>query len=1019
VKSAAVPDGVDSSPHSATVLIVDDSDKTRQFFVRVLSSEGYRVANAATGLEALRAAALRPDLIILDVKLPDLNGMEVCRRIKQDPATAAIPVLQVSGLPAGGDFKARALDGGADAYLPLPTTASELTATVRSLLRVRQRRRESEEQSLRQRLAQARAIIEVGTAITSSLDLDAVFELIVERACHLLGTPRSGIAILDPDTPSSIRFAAVRGLSADFTALRPLHARDGTTPAAIAQRRAVWSADVLTDPALDLTESTRRQVEREGYRAALSAPLVVRDHALGALVVYRDTAGAFSAEEVELLQMFAGQAAVAIDNARLYTETTRRRREAELLAELARTINESLDLDVVLRRVVEGARELCRADVAWIGLPDPDSDAVHIRQVSGSRIPSPSRLPVVRGQGLGGLVLETGRPHRTRDCLSDARITTRYAELARLEGIVASLAVPIAIGGTVAGLLTVDRRDDRPFTDHDEEVLSRLAHQAGAAICNAEAFRAQSKARADAEAAVDALARSEERLRLVSRATNDAVWDWDLVANTLRWNDAVHSLFGYAAEALEPDIRWWEEHVHPDDRDGVLGSVQAMLERRDEESWAGEYRFRCAGGNYAYVFDRGYIIRDAQGRGVRMIGAMQNITERKALEEQLRQAQKMDAIGQLAGGIAHDFNNLLTVISGRGELLLRKRINAVDPAYHDVDLIVKTARRAASLTQQLLAFSRRQILQPKVLDLNELLRNLEPILRRLIGEDVEVAFIPGAGVIRVKADPAQFEQIIVNLVVNARDAMPSGGRLVVRTSEMIADDAFVQLHADARPIAYGVVSVSDTGVGIDPQTQARIFEPFFTTKEVGKGTGLGLSTVYGIVRQHNGLIHVDSEVGKGSTFRIYFPLVDEPAEPVLTVESRGPRGVETLLLVEDEPDVRDLARDILRYAGYNIITAANAGEALLITEKEGADIHLLVTDVIMPLMSGRQLAERLRLLHPTMKILLMSGYTHAIDDDRQLLSGETAFLPKPFTAESLMAKVREVLDRPEGKPAHT
>ncbi|MGH7277562.1 MAG: ATP-binding protein, partial [Candidatus Rokuibacteriota bacterium] len=433
------------------------------------------------------------------------------------------------------------------------------------------------------------------------------------------------------------------------------------------------------------------------------------------------------------------------------------------------------------------------------------------------------------------------------------------------------------------------------------------------------------------------------------------------------------------------------------------------VHRRD--GWAQEYRFRRADGSFAAVFDRGYVIRDGGGHPVRMIGAMQDVSGRRELEDQLRQVQKMDAVGQLAGGIAHDFNNLLTVITGRGELL-RSRINAADPAHRDVALIVSTAQRASSLTHQLLAFSRRQLLQPRVLDLNAVLGGLAPMLRRLIGEDIELTLVPETDQARVKADPAQLEQIIVNLAVNARDAMPSGGRLSVKTGDLVADEAFVRQHPGAHTVPYAVLTVADTGVGMDGDMQARIFEPFFTTKEVGKGTGLGLSMVYGIVRQHNGLIAVESEPGRGSVFRIYFPRVDEPTEPLPSAAAAGEalRGTETILLVEDEIAVRELARDILLRHGYTIITAANAGEALLICEKEPQPIHLLVSDVIMPLMSGRQLAERLRPLRPAMKILFMSGYTHAMAAGRAALDPHTSFLHKPFTPDMLASKVREVLD---------
>ncbi len=387
-------------------------------------------------------------------------------------------------------------------------------------------------------------------------------------------------------------------------------------------------------------------------------------------------------------------------------------------------------------------------------------------------------------------------------------------------------------------------------------------------------------------------------------------------------------------------------------------------------------------------------------------------------EEQLRHAQKMEAVGRLAGGVAHDFNNILTVILAHAELMLLD-FKANDPAREDVEAIRAAGRRAADLTRQLLTFSRQQVIEPKVFDVRDLLVGMEKMLCRLVGEDVEVAFAPGAPGCKVRADPGSIEQVVMNLVVNARDAMPVGGKLTIETSAVDLDEAYAQAHLGARAGPHVLIAVSDTGAGMDRATQARIFEPFFTTKGVGKGTGLGLSTVFGIVQQSGGSIGVYSEPGRGSSFKVYLPLVEAAVDvPRSQAAPGGTRGTETILLVEDEAQVRLVTRGILRRQGYRVLEAENAGEALLLCERHEGSIDLLLSDVVMPHVSGPELARRLAGPRPGLKILCMSGYTDEAVIRHGALDPGIAFIQKPFTPESLARKVREVLDAervaPEG-----
>jgi PAS domain S-box-containing protein len=393
------------------------------------------------------------------------------------------------------------------------------------------------------------------------------------------------------------------------------------------------------------------------------------------------------------------------------------------------------------------------------------------------------------------------------------------------------------------------------------------------------------------------------------------------------------------------------------------------------------------------------------------VAVFDNVTERRKLEEQLRQSQKMEAVGRLAGGIAHDFNNLLLVINGYSEILLH-HIGEKSSLRKDVEAIRQAGDRAASLTRQLLAFSRRQVLQPKMLDLNGLVADMGTMLRRLIGEDVEFRAVLGRELGIVKADPGQVEQVILNLVVNARDAMPGGGRLTVETANVFLDGDFASKHSYAAIGPHVLLAVSDTGVGMSEDTQARLFEPFFTTKEKGKGTGLGLSTVYGIVHQSQGYIHVDSEVGKGTTVKIYLPRVEGAVEAFSPALPEAPKGSETVLVVEDESSVRELIVRVLSEKGYRMLCAAEGNEGLRIAGNHREPIDLLLTDMVMPRMGGRELANRLEAAMPGLKVLFMSGYTEDAVSHRGVLQVGLSFLQKPFTSDALVRKVRETLDRP-------
>jgi len=450
------------------------------------------------------------------------------------------------------------------------------------------------------------------------------------------------------------------------------------------------------------------------------------------------------------------------------------------------------------------------------------------------------------------------------------------------------------------------------------------------------------------------------------------------------------------------------DYVVPEYRDEVRQNAVKMLKGQSHLPY--EFPIFTKGGETRWVLEK-LSSTVYQGRRA-ALGYFMDITEHKNLEGQFLQAQKMEAVGRLAGGVAHDFNNMLNVILGYSDLMSQK-LSQHDPLVRYLAEIRKAADRAASLTSQLLAFSRKQIMQPQVLDLNVTFAEMESMIARLIGEDIEIALALDPDLGMVKADPGHIEQIIMNLAVNARDAMPQGGRLTLETANVYLDESYVQKHAFASPGPYVMLAVSDNGQGMDAATLARIFEPFFTTKEEGRGTGLGMSTVYGIVKQNGGRVEVYSEIGQGTTFKVYLPQVEEAASAVAAVKPLAQEalyGSETVLVVEDEDALRPLICSFLARYGYKVLEARHGGEALLLCERHPGPIHLLVTDVVMPQMSGRELSNRLALLRPDLKVLYMSGYTENAVVNQGVLDPAVSFIQKPFRLNFLMETIRRILD---------
>ncbi len=507
------------------------------------------------------------------------------------------------------------------------------------------------------------------------------------------------------------------------------------------------------------------------------------------------------------------------------------------------------------------------------------------------------------------------------------------------------------------------------------------------------------------------LRRDEERTSFALAAARMGVWEIDFAANRLTWSESMAPVFGLTPASAPGSTEEFFQLIHPDDRRATRASVERAI--AGERDFAIEFRAIWPDGSAHWVHGRAQASYNTDGTPLRLLGIGMDINDRKLLELQLRQAQKLEAIGQLAGGIAHDFNNALTAILGFSALLMAE-MSPDDPGRDDLVEITKAGEHAAGLTRQLLAFSRAQILQPRVMDANAAIGGLEPMLRRILPAHVELVVSLGPHPALIEMDPTQLEQILINLAVNAGDAMPRGGKLTIGTQCVALDERYQQRHLPVAPGNYVLLTARDTGVGMDDATCRRIFEPFFTTKDVGKGTGLGLATVYGIVKQSGGDVRVDSAPGRGAAFEIYLPQVSAgaafPAPEARSTELGNPSPCsETILLVEDDEGVRLLARSTLERAGYRVLVAGNPKEAAWLAEDFGGPIQLLLSDVIMPESEGPPLFDRLAIARPDLRVLYMSGYADEAIRHVLLVDG-TPFLQKPFTPQALTRKVRDVLD---------
>jgi len=912
------------------------------------------------------------------------------------------------------------------------------------------------EQSERRRRT-AVGLAEVGRLISRSLDPQEVSQRIVDSITTLLSARAAALYRQDPETSDLVVVATSRGSAPADDGVLPLPARIGAVGLAVHEGRAIVTPDVLDDARIQVTADFRSRVEKAGIQAVLAVPLLVQGRVIGALGVGDRAGRDFDADDVRTAEAFTDQAAIAIENARLHRETEERLGQSETLLNVAHEVSGTMDMTEMMRRV---AREMGRAlggDMAGVFLAD--ADHTQLRPIAGYHVPKhlvaefmTYAIPL-KGHPILEEAWRLQRPVALDDVPGDSRVDR---DSIRRFPHRSSLFCPMSVQSEpIGGIFVAWLEQGHRVTPAELRLVEGIGRQASIALTNArlvEELKTR-QARLEALLAVDrelsriqpveslltgiaeacgrVFGASSVSFRLVEGDELVDCADWGShdapIPKRLKIGESLSGMVAATSEPIVVQDPGTDPRVDPIHRESYRrAGVRAFLAVpvKTGERLMGVLTIRSSRESGFTAADVDMAKAFASQAAIALDNSRLYQESRQAFDElshtqaQLTQAQKMEAVGQLAGGVAHDFNNLLTVISGRSHLFLA-RVSKDDAARRDIELIAQTSERAAGLTRQLLAFSRKQLLLPKSLDLNLLAGELAPMLRRLIGEHIELVLVPGADLGWVMADPGQIEQVIMNLVVNARDAMAEGGMLRIETGNRDVHETMTHGQGQVPPGQYVALTVQDAGCGMDSATLTRIFEPFFTTKDPGKGTGLGLATVHGIVHQSGGCIGVDSTVGAGTTFTIYLPRTAAPAEVVEAPPepSALPRGRETVLLVEDEKEVRRLAADVLKRCGYTVLETGDPLEALTLGDRHGGEVRLLVSDMIMPVMRGPALAERLLAEHPEMRILYMSGYTDDLIRPDGTINPPGAFLQKPFTPRSLARAVRNALDAVPAAPA--
>ena len=997
-------------PATKRVLVVEDSPTQAQALGAALEAAGYEVGLAASGDEALQQ--LEPkgfDIVVSDIVMPgEVDGYELCRRIKSGPLRE-IPVVLFTSLDDPLDI-IRGLECGADNFFTKSHGTEHLLERIKVLLETKQARAQGRvrlgvrvfflgreftissdreqiidllmstfedavfqnRELLRREAELARShqslhgLYQLAVGLNQVTSEAQVLETALDHALELPGVHAGWISVREGE--SGFRLAAARNLP---PALQVPGAMNGDC---LCRRRLLsGELDSVTN-ILECERLQRAKGDTGGLRYHASIPLWLGDRTIGVMNLAGADREPFDDDDLKVLHGVGNEVAVALERARL--QAGLEHLVEERTAALREEISERTRSEELLRASEERYRLLFER--------------------------SPLPMWVVDVETLAFLAVNPAAVEQYG-----------WSEAEFLSMTVKDIRPPEDVPALVAGFSERDlpefrwsrwrhRKKDGALAD--VEIAAHTLHFQGRLAQMVVVNDVTDRNRAEA-----AVRESTERFQQVADTIREAFFLIDVEQQrTVYVSPTWAEIWGRPVEAAYARPGAWIEAVHPEDQPRMLAGQQALARG---EPTVDTFRVVRPDGSVRWVRGRAFPIRNEAGQVYRYAGVAEDITQLKQTEQLLLQAQKMEAVGRLAGGVAHDFNNLLTVILGECDMLLED-VTAGHPSRQPLTEIRKAGERAAGLTRQLLAFSRRQLVEPTVFNPNTLVADVEKMLRRLIGEDIELTTRMAADLGSLRADRGQIEQVLVNLVVNGRDAMPQGGKLLIETANVTLGEDYAENHADVVPGEFVVLSVSDTGSGMTEEVQQHLFEPFFTTKEHGKGTGLGLATSYGIAKQFGGHIAAYSELGVGSTMKVYLPRVQgEPTQAASGTEAPT-RGEETILLVEDEPAVRSMAARMLRAKGYNVIEAVDGDDALRVLAQHAGVVQLLLTDVVLPKMGGRDLAEHVRAARPGIRVLFASGYTDDMILQHRLLEHGARLIQKPYTADLLARKVREALDEP-------
>jgi PAS domain S-box-containing protein len=866
-----------------------------------------------------------------------------------------------------------------------------------------------------QRLHRLEVLRDIDRAIIQHRSLRDVLEVVLEKVPVELGADAVAVSLIDPEQTRP-RLFIMRQPNGTVIEEEAFALSESLLHWFVERQEPVIIYDISKDPRVQ----THRERLRNGRLASyLGVPLLVREQTIGILHILTTRPTVFGEEDVEFFRTMAGQAAIGIENARMYEETLQRAEALEAMVE-----SEAIMLARPDRITEELLGGLCRVvnnqNAAYFEF-DPVTKKLVLTQGSLSHEEAETGPvpPFTLGQeeGLVGLVAHTRYSLHVSDCTQNPHISPFCQHVCphretwmgpnatgRRENCPeprSFLFVPVHFSGRLFGVVVLWVEASRGISLSQRALVDLFIHHAASALENA---RLLAETRSQAEQ----LRQAEARYRDLFDNAPDGYHATDPDQVFLEMNETELKWLGYRREEVVGKMKI-DDILTPAGRELVAAARQGFRRRGWIENLELEY-VRKDGTTFP-VRINATAVYDRKGKYLMSRATVRDITREQHLLRQLLGAQRMESIGRLAGGVAHDFNNLLTGILGYAQMG-SEMLSAEDPSYDLFVEIEKTAERAASLTRQLLAYSRQQVLEPKIVNLNIVVADITKLIQRVIGEDVNLKIYPSTGLEAVFADPNQVEQVLLNLCLNARDAMPEGGELVISTRNVDIGDDYVARHPWAKPGRYVQVSVSDTGLGMDAVTRERVFEPFFTTKEVGKGTGLGLSVAYGIIKQHNGYIDVDSELGRGTTFNLYFPVYEaEVEEEEVLAQPRVRGGRETLLLAEDEDVVRNMSERILSGLGYTVLVATDGEEAVRIFSQRGGDVHLVILDLVMPQVGGLEAWKRMSEIRPDLPVLFVTGYSAEMAEVNRARTEGVEILQKPYGIGELARKVRELLDQ--------